>query len=574
MRYLSDENLKKTESAESGSFASPIPTQVVSNGEFTPSPQSEDQKKVEARIRQLAHDLGKNHGMSRRQLLSSTAGMAAAFVAMNDVFGPIYSVARAEASTPGVADERAGGLASQFIFDCQTHFVRDDYQTDITGLARFAKKHWNPDMEGKITLGRLKFANYVKEIFVDSDTDVVILSGSPVDDEANRFLTNDQIAAARESVNAVARSRRMLAHGIIQPKMDGWLDEVDYAIEVLKVDSWKGYTIGDPLFQMKRQSQWRLDDEHLLYPFYEKIINSGIKTICIHKGLMPADYETSWEGLWEHATVSDVGKAAKDWPDINFVIYHSALRPFLELPDASLQQFEKSGRIDWVTDLAEIPEKFGVSNVYGELGSCFATTSITHPRLAAAMLGTLIKGLGAAEALGARHVKVGDFFNREVGMDKVTESFADLCKDAADVGTRILFEVMPFAMLDNLKDSLTMLEGADAGNGGLMIDTWHIVKMGTPYEELARIPPRFLLGVELNDGYLETPEGMDMATETTQHRKFPGEGEFDMPGFMDAIDASGYDGPYGVEVISKVNRSLSLDELVSRAFQTAMAQFV
>ncbi len=400
MRYLSDEGLSKTEPAESGSFASPIPTQVVSNGEFTPSPQTEKQKKVEARIKQLADDLGKKHGMNRRQFLSSTAGMAAAFMAMNDVFGPIYSVARAEASSPGVADARASNLANQFIFDCQTHFVRDDYQQEmITGLAQFAKQHWNPGMEGEINLDRFKFENYIKEIFVDSDTKVAILSGSPVDDDFNRFLTNDQIAAARESVNKSAESRRMLAHSIIQPKMDGWLDDVDYAIETLKPDSWKGYTIGDPLFQTMRQSQWRLDDEELLYPFYEKIAKAGINTICIHKGLMPVDYETSWPGLWEHATVSDVGKAAKDWPGLNFVIYHSALRPFLELPDASLQQFEESGRIDWVTDLAEIPKKFGVTNVYGELGSCFATTSVTHPRLAAAMLGILIKGLGIDKVL-------------------------------------------------------------------------------------------------------------------------------------------------------------------------------
>jgi sugar phosphate isomerase/epimerase len=183
------------------------------------------------------------------------------------------------------------------------------------------------------------------------------------------------------------------------------------------------------------------------------------------------------------------------------------------------------------------------------------------------------KLLGAAEALGARHVKVGDFFNKQVEMDKVTESFAELCKDAADVGTRILFEVMPFAMIDNLADSLTMLEGADADNGGLMIDTWHIVKMGTPLDELAKVPKRFLLGVELNDGYLVTPEGMDLSTETTQHRKFPGEGEFDLPGLMGAIEAAGYDGPYGVEVISAANRKLPLDDLVNRAYDTTMAQF-
>ncbi|HEX9852675.1 MAG TPA: amidohydrolase, partial [Woeseiaceae bacterium] len=233
MRYLSDKDLERMQPAESGSFASPIPTQVVSNGEFNPIPQTEKQKQVEARIIQLADDYRRNHGMNRRQFLASSAGMAAAFIAMNDVFGPIYKVARAEATDPGVADARASSLAKQFIFDCQTHFVRDDYQTDITGIRQFAKAHWNPDMEGEITLDRLKFSNYVKEIFVDSDTDVVILSGSPVDDEVNLFLTNDQIASARKSVNTVAGSRRMLAHGIVQPKSEGWLDDVDYAIEEL-----------------------------------------------------------------------------------------------------------------------------------------------------------------------------------------------------------------------------------------------------------------------------------------------------------------------------------------------------
>jgi predicted TIM-barrel fold metal-dependent hydrolase len=109
---------------------------------------------------------------------------------------------------------------------------------------------------------------------------------------------------------------------------------------------------------------------------------------------MPADYETSWKDLWRYATVWDLPRAAKDWPQINFIIYHSAMRPFIELPDIQLAQFEKTGRIDWVTDLAEISAAHGVDNVYGELGTCFANTCVTHPKLAAAMLGTLIRGLG------------------------------------------------------------------------------------------------------------------------------------------------------------------------------------
>jgi predicted TIM-barrel fold metal-dependent hydrolase len=132
-----------------------------------------------------------------------------------------------------------------------------------------------------------------------------------------------------------------------------------------------------------------------MYPFYEKAVKAGINTICIHKGLLPADYQKSWPQVWQYNTVWDVGKAAKDWPQMNFVIYHSALRLFLEPPDAMLSEFQKSGRIDWATDLAEIPAKLGVNNVYGEIGTSFATCAVSSPPLAAALVGTLVRGLGA-----------------------------------------------------------------------------------------------------------------------------------------------------------------------------------
>ena len=395
MNYLSTDEQARLIPAEDA-FASPVPTQIVSNGEFNPLPQTEDQRRVEARIQALAEELAPRHGMNRRRFLASSAGMAAAFLAMNDVFGPLFGVTRAEAATAGAADARAQALSGQFIFDCQTHFVRDDYSFDrILGLARFAKKNWNPQLTGENSLARMKFENYVKEIFVDSDTKVALLTGAPVDDGTHEFLSNDQIAAARTAINRIAGSRRLLAHSIIKPRNANFLEEADRAIATLKPDSWKGYTVGDPLMPTRRGSNWRLDDEKLVYPFYEKIVKAGINNLCIHKGLLPADYEKSWPELWEHATASDVGKAARDWPQINFIIYHSAMRPFLELPDNALAEFESTGRIKWATDLAEIPAKFGVRNVYAELGTCFANSAVANPRLAAALLGTLVRGLGA-----------------------------------------------------------------------------------------------------------------------------------------------------------------------------------
>src|SRR5919198_1170495 len=304
--YLSAHELGQTAPAELDPVESPIPTQVVSNGEYNPLPQTRDQRRVEVRIKQLADDLAPRHGLSRRAFLASSAGMAAAFLAMNEVFGSIFDVSHAEAAQPGMAADRANALAGQFIVDVQTHFVRDDFkQAGLLDLAKYAKKNWNPSLTGENDLARFKFENYVKEIFVDSDTKVALLSGAPFDDSTWDLLSNDQIAAARASINRIASSRRMLSHAVFTPKKNGWMDQVDHAIATLKPDSWKGYTIGDPLFPSKQGSFWRLDDDKLMGPFYEKIAKSGINTVCIHKGLLPADYEKSWPNVWEYATVND-----------------------------------------------------------------------------------------------------------------------------------------------------------------------------------------------------------------------------------------------------------------------------
>jgi uncharacterized protein len=393
--WLSEREQRLVAGAEVASAATPIPTQIVSNGEYLPPPQSPTQKKVEARINELADINGKRLGLSRRQFMRTSCGMAAAFLAMNEIYGNVFGVEPAEAAEPELMLARAQSLAGQFIFDVQTHFVRDDFDhKELLGLGEFASEHWNPKMkeEGVSSLARYKFHNYVKEVYYDSDTSLALLSGAPFDDPTWWLLSNEQIVKAREMINEFAGSRRMLAHAVITPKQPGWMEEVDKAIAVYKPNSWKSYTIGDPLAPSK--FPWRLDDEKLMYPFYEKAVKAGITTICIHKGLLPADYEKSFAGVWENATVADLGKAAKDWPQMNFVVYHSALRAFLELPDQVWAEFEASGRIKWASDLAEIPEKFGVTNVYGELGTSFANSAVAHPKFSAALIGTLIKGLG------------------------------------------------------------------------------------------------------------------------------------------------------------------------------------
>jgi sugar phosphate isomerase/epimerase len=177
----------------------------------------------------------------------------------------------------------------------------------------------------------------------------------------------------------------------------------------------------------------------------------------------------------------------------------------------------------------------------------------------------------AAEALGARHIKVGDFYKKKTPMPRLMESFAALCAEAEQHGTRIVFELMPFAMIDTLQDALSMVAGAGAKNGGIAFDLWHIVKLRIPYEEVASVPAQYLLSVEINDGTFEAP--WSLHEDTVNHRRLCGEGEFDVKGFVACLLKAGYQGPWGIEVLSEVLRQKPLEEVTTRAFSTTMAQF-
>ena len=181
--------------------------------------------------------------------------------------------------------------------------------------------------------------------------------------------------------------------------------------------------------------------------------------------------------------------------------------------------------------------------------------------------------LESAAALGARHIKVGDFFRTPVPMDRLVAEFVQLCADAREHGTRIVFEFMPFSRIESLVDAKTLVTGAAQANGGICVDLWHVVKLGIPHEAMAAFPKEYLLSIEINDGFLQAPAGMDMVTETTCHRAFCGDGEFDVRGFVATMRAAGYAGPWGVEVLNKAQRAWPLDALTSRAYATTAAMF-
>lgn len=223
---LSDTELSQLVPAECAPHAMPIPTQMVSSDEYFPAPQNERQRAVEARLLAMADEIGGRQGLSRRRFFQTASGMAAAYLAMNQVYGGLFDATPAEAATPDQAAARADGLKDQFIMDMHTHFLCDD--TRLLGFVAMretvGKAGWNKELAGKPqTIADLKFDNYKKEMYLDSDTKIALISSAPSEIAADWFLTNQQMADARKRVNDEAGSKRLFTHCIFTPgRPAGW----------------------------------------------------------------------------------------------------------------------------------------------------------------------------------------------------------------------------------------------------------------------------------------------------------------------------------------------------------------
>lgn len=373
----------------------PLPTRLVSNEEFPPLPQTPAQHEVEQRILFAAGRLAPRLGLSRREFLRTSGGMATAFLAMNSVFGRFFEVSEAEAAEPAARVARAGN--APFIFDVQLHYVGASYDpTDAEAARKGAvskgglrnlrsgSKKMNPALASDSgSMADLSWQNFIKEVFFDSETSIGLISTPPGPYPQEAVVPPREMTHIRDEINRVTQSRRMLAHGLVTPQLGrADLDFMQMQAETLKVDAWKAYTGSCP---KGFEHGWFLDDEKIAYPMLEQARSLGIKRLCVHKGLplgTVADYNHP----------RDLIKAAKDFPDIDFLCYHSGLLG----PTAP----KASGEVPWTTEFCEMKKKQpGIKNVYMELGSTFGQLVTTNPTACAHLLGQLVEAFGADHVL-------------------------------------------------------------------------------------------------------------------------------------------------------------------------------
>jgi len=378
----------------------PVPTQIVSNEEFQPLPQTRDQAWVEHAAADLNERAAKRLGVTRRNFLKTSGSMAAAFLAMNSVFGRFFDILEIELFEPMAFAEQQG--APFFIFDVQTHYVSAAYdpmdtesrrkgavtRDALLGLRRRARESGlNPQLTSdRGTLDDLSWQNFVKEVFLDSETSIGLISTPPGPYPQEAVVPPKEMAHIRDEINRLAGSQRMLAHGIATPQL-GKADQDFMALqaEQLKIDAWKCYTGSCP---KGFEHGWWMDDEKIAYPMLEQARKLNVKRVCVHKGLPLGPVP-------EYNHPKDLIKAAKDFPDIDYLVYHSGLKSA-----GSDEIFSKSGEIPWTTEFCRMKQaEPAIKNIYMELGSTFGQLVTTHPLVCAHLLGQLIHTFGVDHVL-------------------------------------------------------------------------------------------------------------------------------------------------------------------------------
>ena len=361
----------------------PVKIDTTSNGEFVPSELPRTNQIGNRVALEMLETTRKSLRTTRRLFMRTTSAAAASLLAFNQVnaaagrTGGYFHIPDDAAFDTGLAESLLNG--NEFIFDVQGHYV-------VPPSLRRTLKPTCAEQSTVLNRDYMRCIgadDFIKDIFFDSDTDMMVLSFVPSyrDDEP---LTAAEAAATRQIVDKLDGTNRLLIHGRCNPNQAGDLEGMDELAEKWDVSAWKCYTQWGP-----DGRGFFLTDEQFGIPFIEKARRLGIKTICIHKGIPFS------QNSYEHSLCTDIGRAAAMFPDVNFLVYHSGY-----VPGETEGPYDKN-RGAGIDELIASVERENLgygSNVYAELGTTWRFL-MRNPNEAAHVLGKLVKHLGEDNVL-------------------------------------------------------------------------------------------------------------------------------------------------------------------------------
>ncbi len=324
---------------------------------------------------------------------SSRMGTAAGLRALNEAFGvECYHVPVEATMEQAAADETLGGSGA--VLDVQTHYMGDrDSLRRLSGATmdfyRAVSPDWWSGLSGITFYG---FAEYLRCVFVESETAVAVLTAPPPDSRGEWFLDNNELAGTRELIDRLAGTNRLLNHTVVHPTDPGNLERMEEWRDLFHPVGWKVYTMGhfdtdpvtgEPGMNFQPGSNWMLDDERVGIPFLQEARRLGVTNICSHKGL---------SGLVDNGSPRDIGPCAKAFPDLRFIVYHSGFEGVAADEGAFTPETADVG----INRLITTAMANGIgpgSNIFAELGTTWFCM-IKRPIEAAHVLGKLLKAFG------------------------------------------------------------------------------------------------------------------------------------------------------------------------------------
>jgi predicted TIM-barrel fold metal-dependent hydrolase len=342
--------------------------------------------------RQAAHraaagnvEAARRTGASLPSYVPSQLGTATGLLAVNAAAGQAYFDLPPEAGVDEAAAKAAFGSDGPVI-DVQTHWIADrpalkEFQSNVLKMYRAMAPDWWRGLEG---VTAFDMAEYLRCVFVESETAVAVISSAPGNASGEMFLKNEEMAGLRELFDRAAGTGRLLNHTVVRPDAGETELMFDWKAAYRPV-GWKVYTLGsmnERYGHFQKGGGWRLDDQETGLPFLEQARATGVKLVCAHKGV---------SGMVDAGSPHDVGPAARTFPDINFVIYHSGYEPGrVDGPFAAETAHLGVNRlIQTVRDNGLGPG----SNVYAELGTTWFLL-LSRPDDAAHVLGKLLLHFG------------------------------------------------------------------------------------------------------------------------------------------------------------------------------------
>ena len=427
----------------------PVDVLPASNGEFVPRPPSAEQLTIMRLANERSEEVRRRFGMPRREFLRTAAAFGIGIAAINEVRDLTWGRYKAQAhntTTTAACDlefpeAQLANLPGEFIFDVQSHHVESDGTWRVTNpvMEGFFAAIWaqsgplTGDPPGKRDDGSIRGSgageidpienlsrfHYLKELYLDSSTTMCVLSAVPSDPD-NQPLPLERAAHTVRTVNALANSRRCVMHAFVMPNRGSvgttssklgrppvFQEEEFHLMDVNAAKyhdmlvGWKTYPAwGDVPYA----SGWYFDDD-LGLAFCEQVLKISAKhkippVIATHKGFaLPAFDQRA-------ASPRDIGPAARQYPGVRFIVYHSGYDSQTEGPypgddkvnsaDRSVNAFVKSLRENrWDASRFVKPglEHGNVPNVWAEIGSTWRSVK-DDPNQAAHLLGKLITHVG------------------------------------------------------------------------------------------------------------------------------------------------------------------------------------